>query len=96
MSQRAPMMPGAIDGIVLLPLELAVEAEQNVAGVVATVIDKKTQVEQQAILWGFTRGPWGVEVGGERRGGGKRDRGIKNIRSAEYKGVKRVLSDEMG
>ena len=63
--QRAPMMPGAIDGIVLLPLELAVEAEQNVAGIVATVIDKKTQAEQKAILWGFTRGPWGVEVGGE-------------------------------
>ena len=83
--QHAPMMPGAIDGIVLLPLDLAVEAERNVAGTVATVIDKKTQAEQKGMLWGFTQGPWSVDVEGEVWNIQLRHKRWKLARSAEEK-----------
>jgi hypothetical protein len=63
--QLAPMMPGAIDGIVLLPLSLDAQAERNVAGATARVIEKDGNAEHVGLLWGFAQGPWSVAVGGD-------------------------------
>ncbi len=64
-TQRAPMAPGGVDGIALVELKPALEAEQNMAGAYATVKSKASGAEQRGILWGFAAAPWTVEVDGE-------------------------------
>lgn len=57
-----------VDGFAVIPRPKSKEAEQNLPGAYAVVVEKATQAEQKGILWGWSmRGepvPWVVDVGG--------------------------------
>lgn len=58
----------SVDGFALLPQEVSKEAEQNMPGAYAVVIDRKTNETREGILWGFSplrqRAPWVVDIAG--------------------------------
>lgn len=55
-----------IDGAFLSPEAPEKEAERNVAGLYATLIDKQGGQRHEGILWGNEAQPWTVESGGKR------------------------------
>ena len=57
-----------IEGYFISPLAVEKDNEMNIAAVVATVVDKTGGARQQAILDGFARQPWTVQVGGQEWG----------------------------
>jgi len=63
--QAASSNEKAVDGFVLAPLPTAKEAEQNVAGVYAEVIQKNGSQVHTGILWGQARAPWVVTMDGK-------------------------------
>ena len=66
---QAPVAAQAVDGFAIVPLDLEKEAEQNVPGAYAVVIDRQNPGQtQEGILYGLSPrrdgGPWVVEVAG--------------------------------
>lgn len=55
-----------IDGVFLSPESLSAQAEQNVAGVYVTLVERQTGTEHEGLLWGGEAGPWTVLSGGKR------------------------------
>lgn len=55
-----------IDGVFLQPQPPSKEAEQNVAGLYVTLVDKQGGAKHEGILWGSEAQPWTVESGGKR------------------------------
>ena len=68
MVQPAAVPAQSVDGFVLVPQPRSREAEQNLPGAYAVVVEKATGRTQEGILWGWSaRGgplPWVVDVGG--------------------------------
>jgi hypothetical protein len=62
-----PKLPVA-DGYFLEALQLEKENEHNIAGVYAAVTPKDGGQRSESILWGASRQPWTVEVGGKTFG----------------------------
>lgn len=59
----APTTDGTgVDNLRLVPRELEMTAEQNVAGAYAMVMDKEAKQVQNGILFGFSTAPWVVTV----------------------------------
>jgi hypothetical protein len=66
-----PVAPGieqGIDGLLLQERPLETQAEANISGVYAAVIDPASGTRQEGILWGMSRGPWVVNAGGNDYG----------------------------
>lgn len=62
----APATDGAgVDGLRLVSRESEMNAEQNVAGVYAMVMDKEAKQVQNGLLYGFSTAPWVVTVKGQ-------------------------------
>lgn len=62
----APTTDGTgVDNLRLVPRELEMTAEQNVAGAYAMVMDKEAKQVQNGILFGFSTAPWVVTVKGQ-------------------------------
>lgn len=55
-----------IDGVFLQPQPVSTQAEQNTAGLYATLIEKQGGARHEGLLWGREAQPWTVEVGGKR------------------------------
>jgi len=68
---KGPMVRTAmpvIEGYFIAPLPPEKDNERNVAAVCATVIDKSSGARQESILYGLSREPWTVSVGGHDYG----------------------------
>lgn len=67
--QAAPMLnEKGIDGVVLAPAPTEKEAERNLAGVTAEITPTDGSPKQTSYLWGFSAGPWVVNVGDKQYG----------------------------
>jgi len=55
-----------IDGVFLQPQSPSTQAEQNIAGLYATLVEKQGGAKHEGILWGNEAQPWTVETGGKR------------------------------
>jgi len=61
---NAPNSPDAVDGVVLVGQPRDVEAEGNVAGAYAEVVEEGSNTAQRGVLWGLAQAPWSVQAGG--------------------------------
>ena len=55
-----------IDGVFLQPQPTSTQAEQNIAGLYVTTVDKQGGAKHDGLLWGNEAQPWTVESGGKR------------------------------
>jgi hypothetical protein len=62
-----PALP-VVDGCFLEAQPRDAQAEQNTAGIYATVVERPSGVRHEGILWGVQTQPWTVTVGGRRYG----------------------------
>jgi hypothetical protein len=58
----------SVDGYALLPEPVQPENEANIAGLYATVVDRKDGAKREALLWGFTHAPLTLEREGRTFG----------------------------
>ncbi len=57
-----------LDNVFLQPQPVSAQAEQNIAGLYATVIETNGGARHEGLLWGSEAQPWTVEIAGKRWG----------------------------
>lgn len=55
-----------VDGAFLQPVPVSTQAEQNIAGLYVTLVEKQGGKRHEGLLWGREEAPWTVEAGGKR------------------------------